>query len=119
MNEVVGTLIGNKIGATFFKVSKPIDAVQATPDIGVVGACVMPSAYGFVDHRLFVLDYLTSSLIVQTPPQIIRSGTRRLNTKIYLTKYNYTNALGNLVVSHRLTERMVAAHNAISSIVLV
>ena len=119
MNEVVGTFTGKKIGSTFFRVSKPIDAVWATPDIVVVGACVMPAGYGVGEHYLFVLDFLTSSLIGQTPPQIIRSGARRLNTKIPSTKHNYTNVLEKPVVSHRLTERMFAAHNASSSIVLV
>ena len=36
-----------------------------------------------------------------------------------LTKDNYTNVLENLVLSHRLTERMVPVHNASSIIVLV
>ena len=36
-----------------------------------------------------------------------------------LTKDNYTNVLETLVLSYRLTERMVAAHNASSSIVLL
>ena len=79
----------------------------------------MPAGYGVGEHYLFVLDFLTSSLIGQTPPQIIRSGARRLNTKIPSTKHNYTNVLEKPVVSHRLTERMFAAHNASSSIVLV
>ena len=68
INEVVGTFTGKKIGANFFRGSKLIDAVWATPDIVVVGACVMPEGYGFGNHRLFVLDFLTSSLIGQTPP---------------------------------------------------
>ena len=88
MNEVVGTLTGNKIGATFFRVSKPIDAVWATPDIVVVGAFVVPAGYGVGDHCLFVLDFLTSSLIGQTPPRIILSSARQLNTKIPSTKDN-------------------------------
>ena len=89
MNEVVGTFTGKKIGATLFRGSKPIDAVWATPDIVVVGACVMPASYGVGDHRFFVLDFLTSSLIGKTPPQIIRSSTRRLNKKILSTEANY------------------------------
>ena len=93
MNEVVGKFTGKKIGATFFRVSKPIDAVWVTPDIVVVGACVMPACYGVGDHRLFVLDFLISSLIGKTPPQIIRSGARRFNTKILSTTENYTNVL--------------------------
>ena len=70
MNEVVGTFTGKKIGATFFIGSKPIDAVWATPDIVVVGECVMPEGYGVGDHRLFVLDFLTSSIIGKMPPRL-------------------------------------------------
>ena len=33
INEVVGTFTGKKIGATFFRGSKLIDSVRATPDI--------------------------------------------------------------------------------------
>ena len=79
----------------------------------------MPEGYGVGNRRLFVLDFLTSSLIEQTPPRIILSGVRQLNTKIPSTKDNYTNVLENIVLSHSLTERMVAAHNASLSILLV
>ena len=119
MKEVVGTFTGKKTGETFFRWSKPIDAVCATLDIIVVGACVMPEGYGVCDHRLFVLDLLTSSLIGKPPTRIIRSGAGRLNTKIPSTKDNYTNLMENLVLMHRLTERVVDVHNASSSIVLV
>ena len=68
MNEVVWIFTGNKIVATLFRGSKPIDEVWETPDIVVVRSCVMPESYGVGDHRLFVLYFLTSSLIGQTPP---------------------------------------------------
>ena len=68
INEMVGKLTVNKIGAAFFRVSKPIDALWATPDIVLVGAYVILAGYGFSDHCLFVLDFLTSCLIGQTPP---------------------------------------------------
>ena len=79
----------------------------------------MPEGYGVENHRLFVIDFLTSSLIGKTPPRIIRSGARRLNKKIPSTKDNYTNVMEKLVLIHHLTERMVAAHHESSSIVLV
>ena len=63
MNEVLGKFTGKKIEATFFRGSKPIDAVWATPNIVTLGACVMPEGYGVGNHRLFVLDFLTSSQI--------------------------------------------------------
>ena len=68
MNEVVRIFTGKNIGATFFRGSKPISAVWATPDIVVSEACVIPAGYGVRDHRFFVLDFLTSSLIGQTSP---------------------------------------------------
>ena len=46
MNDVVGKFTGSNIGATFFRESKPIDAVWTTPDIVVVGACVILAGYG-------------------------------------------------------------------------
>ena len=82
MNEVVGTFTGNNIGANLFIGSEIIDAVWETPDKLVIGSCVMPSDYGFGDHRLFVFEFLTYSLIGKTPPQIIRSVARRSNMKI-------------------------------------
>ena len=103
MNEVVGTLTGNKIGATFFIGLKTIDAVWATPEIVVVGSCVTPAGYGVGNHCLLVLDFLTYYLIVKTPPQTIRSGTKRLKTKMPLTKYNYTNVMKYIVLRYCLT----------------
>ena len=67
MKEVVGTHTGKEIGATYFRGSQPIDGIWATPDITVTGACVMPCGYGVGDHRLFVVDFKTSSLVGSTP----------------------------------------------------
>jgi len=68
MVEVVGSFTGEKLGTTFFRGSKPIDGIWATPDVVITGACVMPAGYGMGDHCLFVIDFLTSSLIGTAPP---------------------------------------------------
>ena len=68
MQEVVSTFTREKLGATYFRGSKPIDGIWATPDLVVTGACVMPAGYGVGDHRLFVVDFLTSSVIGHSPP---------------------------------------------------
>ena len=80
MIEAVSNYTGKKIGATFFRGNKPIDGVWVTSDVVIIGACVMPAGYGIGDHRLFVLDFLTSFLIGQDPPKIVRAAARRLNT---------------------------------------
>ena len=89
MVETVGNYTGLKIGATFFRGSKPIDGVWTTPDVAVTGGCVMPAGYGVGDHRLFVVDILTLSLIGHDPPKIVRAAARRLNTTIPKAETNY------------------------------
>ena len=44
MREVVDQHTGKKLGATFFRGSKPIDSVWATPDLAVTHACVQNRA---------------------------------------------------------------------------
>ena len=82
MKEVVGDFTGKKLGATFFRGSTPIDAVWATSDVQVISACVMPVGYGVGDHRAFIIDFLTSSLIGTNPTTVVRPAARRLNTRL-------------------------------------
>ncbi len=82
MKEVVGEFTGQQLGATFFQGSEPIDGILAILDIVVTGACVMPVGYGVGNNRMFVVDFLTSSLVGSTPPKIVHAAARRLNTKI-------------------------------------
>ena len=82
MIEAVGNYTGKKIGATFFRGTKPIDGVWVTSEVVIIGACVMPAGYGNGDHRILVLEFLTSSLIGHDPPKIVRAAARRLNTNI-------------------------------------
>ncbi|KAL3776867.1 hypothetical protein ACHAWO_000595 [Cyclotella atomus] len=42
--------------------------VWATPDVQVVGACVMSCGFGVGDHRLFEVDIKTESLVGAKPP---------------------------------------------------
>jgi hypothetical protein len=82
MLEVVGEFTGKKKVPTFFRGSKPIDGIWATPDLVVTHACIMPAGYGVGDHRLFVVDFQTRSLIGEAPFRVKRFTTRHLNTKV-------------------------------------
>ena len=110
MKEVVGTFTNESLGATYFRGTKPIDGIWATPDIVVTGACVMPAGYRVGDHRMFIIDFLTSSLVGSTPPQIVRAGARRLNTKIGGVADKYTLNVDKYIVRHRVIERVGRAH---------
>ncbi len=106
MSEVVGTHTGDLLGATFFRGSRPIDAVWATTDLVVVGACVMPCGYGIGDHRLFVIDFLTSSLVGDSPLKVLRPAARRLNTRIPKVAESYSLRLEEIIVKHKLIEQV-------------
>ena len=110
MNEVVGAFTNEPLGATFFRGSNPIDGVWATSDVVVTGACVMPAGYGVGDHRMFIIDFLTSSLVGKTPPQIVRASAHRVNTKIIKTTTKYTTEGERNITRHRIIERIGRAH---------
>ena len=115
MIEAVGNHTGEKIGATFFRGTGPKDGVWVTPEVAVTGACVMTAGYGIGDHRAFILDFLTSSLVGQTPPNIVRAAARRLNTTIPRAASNYVGRLEDLIVDHKLIERVGKAHESSKS----
>ena len=115
MSEVVGEFTGKQLGATYFRGSKPIDAVWATRDIEVTGASVMPAGFGIGDHRLFVIDFRFESLIGNAPPKIVRAASRRLNTKIPRIADSYTEKLEEKIVEHRLNSRLLKAERQCTS----
>ncbi len=82
MKEEVGDFMGRQQGATFLRGSEPIDAIWVMSNLKVAHACVIPVGYGVGDHRLFVVDFSTASMIGTCLPKIIHPALRRLNTKI-------------------------------------
>ena len=45
MIEAVGNYTRKKIGATFFRVTKPFDGVWVTSDVVIIGACVITDSF--------------------------------------------------------------------------
>ena len=115
MGEAVGDFTGKKVGATFFRGKTPIDGVWTTADVVITGACVMPAGFGIGDHRLFVLDFLTSSLVGHDPPKIVRAAARRLNTQIPSAEKNYLERFEDLIIEHKIVERVGAANDKSTS----
>jgi len=106
MKEVVGDFTGKRLGATFFRGSTPIDAVWATSDVQVISACVMPVGYGVGDHRAFIIDFLTSSLIGTNPTTVVRPAARRLNTRLARGVDKYIDKVEDGLVHHKIFERI-------------
>ena len=110
MQEVVSESTGRRLGATFFRGTKPIDGVWCTRGVHIENACVMPVGFGVGDHRLFVVDFSTVSLLGHAPTKIVRPATRRLNSKLGQAARKYIDSLEGNIKRHRLIERAGAAH---------
>jgi hypothetical protein len=75
MKEVVGSHMGKKIGSIFFWGQLPSVGIWVTSDIAIANVCIMPAGYGIEDHRLFVIDIHTSSLVGLGPQRACRASS--------------------------------------------
>jgi hypothetical protein len=113
MSEVVGDFTGKKIGPTFFRGSKPIYGVWATPDITITHTCVLPAGYGVGKHRMFVVDFNEGSLVGKAPFCIKRFTSWRLNTKASSgAMQKYLSKLEAGLARHRLIEQLGILHTS-------
>ncbi len=116
MSEVVGDFTGKKIGPAFFRGSKPIDGIWATPDIAIAHACIMPAGFGVGDHRLFVVDIQEESLVGTAPFRVKRFASRRLNTKASSgATQKYLRRLEEQLSRHCLIEHLGRLHTKCTS----
>ena len=111
MQEVVSNFTSKQLGATFFRGSKPIDAIWATSNLEVAHACVMLVGYGVGNHHLFVVDFAMASMVGTCPPKIVRPALHRLNTKISGCALWCNRALRRNILRHQLLECMINAAN--------
>jgi len=74
MKEVLGSFTGEKLGATYFRGSRPIDGIWATDDIEISNACVLPVAFGMGDHRVFCINFSLRSLVGASPIRVVRQN---------------------------------------------
>jgi endonuclease/exonuclease/phosphatase (EEP) superfamily protein YafD len=70
---------GKHIPPTFRDGIMPIDAVYATAGIECVNAYILPHKGGIGDHRCFIIDFSSSSVIGTRFQNIVRCAARRLH----------------------------------------
>jgi hypothetical protein len=93
MIEAVRRYTGEKIGPTYYRGQLPIDRIWTTPDVTVSKACIMPAGYGIGDHRLFIINLHTASLVGPGPPRERCAASRRLNMHLPHVVKKYTENL--------------------------
>jgi hypothetical protein len=72
---------GMHVPPTFRDSTVPIYAIFATAAIECVNAYILPHKGGVGDHRCFILDFTSSSVIGTKFPNIVRCSARKLHCK--------------------------------------
>ncbi len=104
---------GKKMGATFFRGSKPIDGHRwVTSNIEIANACVMPFGYGIGDHQMFIIDVTMESLVGKNPTKVVRPASRRLSSKMPRCDKAYIKSLEWNIVQHQLLEWLNEVHRS-------
>lgn len=85
---------------------RAVCAVFATAGAECLSACVLPKYAGVGDHRLFILDFSSASLIGTVFPKIVRAPARKLHCHSDRIRTNYVNLLNQLTDRHRMFHKL-------------
>ena len=105
-NEQCHQCTGVYIPPTFREGTIPIDAVYATAGIECVSAHILPHKGGVGDHRCFIVDFSSTSVIGSKFPNIVRCVARRLHCKSTRLVQTYNQELDHLCTKHKMYERI-------------
>jgi hypothetical protein len=94
------------IPATFRTGSSPIDGIFATPGIECVNTFILPHLAGVGDHRCFIIDLSSSSVIGSSFPNIVRCAAWKLQCKSPRMVRAYNTELTRLCKHHNMFHRM-------------
>ena len=67
--------MSEQLPATFITGTRPIDAVYATSGIEVMNAGLLGKYGGVGDHRCFVLDFATTSVVGSNFPRVLPAAS--------------------------------------------
>jgi len=118
MKEVVGGFTVRQLGATYFRGSEPIDGVWATGDITMTNACVMPVGFGVGDHRLFDVDFATTTLVGSGTTTVVRPVLRDSTQRYTAAMIGTTNSfIGISSVTGSWNEWWLRLHRALPKLI--
>jgi hypothetical protein len=97
---------GMHIPPTFRDGILPIDAVYATAGIKCVNAFILPHKGRIGDHRCFIIDFSSSSVIRMRFQNIVRCAARQLHCKLTRLVQAYNRKLDLVCSRHKMYERI-------------
>ena len=97
---------GERLLNTFIAGTRPIDGVFATLGIKVMDAGLLPKYGGISNHRAFIFDFTTTSVLGMLFPRVLPHQGRKLNCHCEQIRDNYNNILDELAGRHEMYHKM-------------
>jgi hypothetical protein len=110
LNKAILQHRGARIGAAFFRGSKPINCLWVSSDLDISNACIIPFGYRVGDYPAFILDIPLESLVGLHPIEIVRLASCRLNSQLPWCCNEYIRSLESNIIQYCLLEHLHDAY---------
>ena len=108
MSKVCKRTTGIPLPPTHSRGSVPIDAVYSTAGLVCLAVALLPDGLGVGDHKVFVLDIESNSIIGDVFPHVLPAACRVLNCASDRIKQNYIRVLNQLSNRHHIFKKLLA-----------
>jgi hypothetical protein len=98
---------GHRLLSTHIRGQKPINRVFATCGLVCKSVTLLPSREGVGDHRLFLLDITSESILGDVFPHVILVSRRLLSCASNWIKHNYISLLNQLENRHHIFRKLL------------
>ena len=114
MTEAFRTSNGFETPASYFRGSSPLTGCFTTQGIDVVNVYVSAHQAGAGDHRYWIIDLSSQSVLGTSYPHLVRPRGRKLKCVVERTAKRYTKRLRQLCGRHLMFSKMEALHESVS-----
>ena len=105
MKEQCRQVTGQKLPGTHVRGTKPIDGIYATTGVVCLNAKLLQKYRGVGDHRCFIVDFSSSSVIGDVFPRVVPAAGRKL-TDNDRHRGAYQTCLSQLCDRHRMFRKL-------------
>jgi hypothetical protein len=112
MTEICYRATGKHLPPTHSRGSTLIDAVFGTAGLVGSAASLLPFNEGVGDHRVFIVDITSGSILGDAFPRVIPASSRLLNCKSNKIKKSYIAVLNQLLNRHLIFQKILLTNRA-------
>jgi hypothetical protein len=112
MGKTCQQTTGAMLPATHSQGRNPIDAVFYTAGLVCTAVTLLPSRVGVGDHQVFVLDFVSETILGNEFPRLIPLSHRHLNCASDKIRNNYIAVLNQLSNRHLMFKKMLRIDRA-------